>query len=205
VVAAETRLLAGVLDDVFGFELLQLGSWGQTRDFLARARTRRQTVLDEAPLPGVVDVVGRCASLPLQSHSVDAVLLPHTLEFAADPHRVVAEAHRVLTGEGQLIILGFRPWSLWGLRAALQRGLPAGFRQLLPERRLRDWLAVLGYEVLGVHHYLRRGPLDPQPAGGYLIRARKRLYTMTPIRPRLALGRRKVVGALVEPTTRNPS
>jgi SAM-dependent methyltransferase len=197
VIEAETQLLAGVLDDVFGFELLQLGSWGQTRALMARSRTRRQTLLDEAPLPGVVDIVGRCGSLPLQSHSVDAVLLPHTLEFAADPHTVLREAHRVLTGEGQLLILGFRPWSLWGLRAPVH--------QLLPERRVRDWLAVLGYEIVGAHHYLRRGPLDPRPAGGYLIRARKRLFTLTPLRPRLLRGRRQAVGGLVEPTTRNPS
>jgi len=189
VVETEVRLLEGVLDDVFGFELLQLGAWGRTRALMARSRTRRQTLLAEEPLPGVVDVVGRCGALPLQSHSVDAVLLPHTLEFAADPHRVIREAHRVLTGEGQLIILGFRPWSLWGLRASV--------RQLLPERRVRDWLAVLGCEVIGIHRYLRWG--------AYLIRARKRLYTPTPIRPRLGRSRPQVVGALVEPTTRNRS
>lgn len=184
--AAESQLLAGVLDDVFGFELLQLGSWGQTRAPLARSRTRRQTLLGESLLPGVVDVVGRCGSLPLQSHSVDAVLLPHTLEFAADPHTVIREAHRVLTGEGQLLILGFRPWSLWGLRAVLPGGMPEGFRQLLPDRRLRDWLAVLGCEVLEVRRHRR---------GCYLIRACKRLYTPTPLRPQPARGRREALGA----------
>lgn len=184
--AAESQLLSGVLDEVFGYELLQLGSWGQTRDLFSRARTRRQTVLDESALPGVVDVVGRCGSLPLQAHSMDAVLLPHTLEFAANPHTVIREAHRVLTGEGQLLILGFRPWSFWGLRAVLHRGMPQGFRQLLPDQRLRDWLAVLGCEVVGVHRY--------RP-GGYLIRARKRLYTPTPLRPQPVTGRREALGA----------
>ncbi|MEN9704841.1 MAG: hypothetical protein RLZZ393_720 [Pseudomonadota bacterium] len=189
-------MLEGVLDDVFGFELLQLGSWGGSRALLSRSRTRRQTLLAEQPLPGVVDVVGRCGALPLQSHGVDAVLLPHTLEFAADPQSVIREAHRVLTGEGQLLIVGFRPWSLWGLRALFRRGLPEGFRQVLPERRVRDWLSVLGFELLA--------PGGPRPPGGYLIRARKRLYTMTPIRPR-ARARQQSVGALAEPTTRNPS
>ncbi|MEY4760172.1 MAG: hypothetical protein RLZZ200_28 [Pseudomonadota bacterium] len=192
--AAESQLLSGVLDEVFGYELLQLGSWGNTRSLLDRARTRRQTILGESTFPGVVDVVGRCGALPLQSHSVDAVLLPHTLEYAADPRTVIREAHRVLTGEGQLLVLGFRPWSLWGLRAVLPRGMPQGFRQLLPDRRIRDWLAVLGCEVVGIHRYLRRGPLDPRPAGGYLIRARKRLYTPTPIRPIAVRGQAEAIG-----------
>jgi hypothetical protein len=37
-------------------------------------------------------------------------------------------------------------------------------------------------------------------AGGYLLKARKRVYTLTPIRPRWRL-RPKVVGGLIEPTT----
>jgi hypothetical protein len=51
--------------------------------------------------------------------------------------------------------------------------------------------------------YLRRG-LNPLPAGAYLLKARKRVYTLTPIRPRF---REKpgVLGGLVKPTTRSPS
>ncbi|MEP7311102.1 MAG: methyltransferase domain-containing protein [Pseudomonadota bacterium] len=217
-IAAETQLLSAVLDDVFGLELLQLGRWGGTRELLSASRTRRQTIVSEHAAGGPVDVLGRLAALPVQRDSVDAVLLPHTLEFEADPQAVVREADRVLTGEGQLIILGFRPWSLWGLRAAAASdGFPPGLRQILPEGRLRDWLALLGYEVVLSRHYLysrpwqgsarsgqrrvlRRGLFNPLPAGAYLIKARKHIYTLTPIRPRQR-ERRKLIGGLVEPTT----
>lgn len=221
--AAEAQLLGGVLDDVFGLELLQLGDWGAaSRELLQHSRTRRQTVVAAGAAAGAVDLVARLTALPVQSATVDAVLLPHALEFESDPHTVVREAHRVLTGEGQLIILGFRPWSLWGLRASASRsGFLPGLAQLLPERRVCDWLTLLGYEVVLKRHYLysrpwqrgtgngqrrilRRGLLNPLPAGAYLIKARKHVYTMTPIRPRLR-ERRKVLGGLVEPTTRNPS
>jgi SAM-dependent methyltransferase len=217
--AAETELLGGVLDDVFGLELLQLGGWGASRALLQASRTRRQTVIAPDACVGCVDMVGRLCALPVQSGSVDAVLLPHTLEFETDPQAVVREADRVLTGEGQLIILGFRPFSLWGLRAAASRtSFPPGLRQMLPESRLRDWLVLLGYEVVLSRHYLfsrpwqrgsepnqrrilRRGLLNPLPAGAYLIKARKHVYTMTPIRPRLR-EKRRLLGGLVEPTTR---
>ena len=45
--------------------------------------------------------------LPFEAQSVDLLVMPHTLEFTSDPHRLLREAERVLMPEGQLIILGF--------------------------------------------------------------------------------------------------
>lgn len=219
--AAEAELLAGVLDDVFGLELLQLGSWGPPRALLGASRTRRQTIVDEFAEPGAVDLRARLTALPIRRDCVDAVLLPHTLEIEPDPQAVVREADRVLTGEGQLIVVGFRPFSLWGLRAAASRsGFPPGFRRLLPEARVRDWLGLLGYEVVQSHRFLysrpwersvepgarrglRRGLFNPLPAAAWVLKARKHVYTMTVIRPRLR-ERTRVIGRL-EPTTRTRS
>ena len=212
-------MLRGMLDDVFGLELLQLGSWGASRELLSASRTRRQSVIS-ACSEGEVDVVASLAALPIQTASVDALLLPHTLEFEADPHAIVREADRVLTGEGQLIILGFGPISLWGLRAAASRqGFPPGLQQILGPGRVRDWLSLLGYEVVLQRRYLycrpwaqdsgnarrilRRGLLNPLPAAGWLIKARKHVYRMTPLRHRFFRERRRVFGVLPEPTTRN--
>ena len=220
--AAESELLGEALEDVFGWELLQVGAWGGSRELLAGSRTRNQTVVAAPGFPGGADIVGRPSQLPITSDSIDAVLLPHTLEFAADPYAIVREVDRVLVGEGNLLVLGFRPWSLWGLRARGSRtGFPPSLRRVLPERRVRDWLVLLGYEVVASQRYLfcspwgsglssgeetarilRRGLTHPLPASAYLLKARKRVYTMTPIRPRF---RQKpaVVGGLVKPTTRS--
>lgn len=219
---AESELLGEALEDVFGWELIQVGAWGAGRELLCGSRTRRQTVIAQPGLTVGADVIAWPAQLPVTSDSVDAVLLPHTLEFASDPYAIVREVDRVLTGEGQLLVLGFRPWSTWGLRARLSRsGFPPGMRRVLSEKRVRDWLVLLGYEVVATRHYLFRGPwrgahphegtgrylrrgLSPLPAGAYLVKARKRVYTLTPIRPRF---REKpgVLGGLVKPTTRSPS
>jgi hypothetical protein len=40
------------------------------------------------------------------------------------------------------------------------------------------------------------------PGGAYLLKARKRVYTLTPIRPR-ARDKAAVIGGLVKPTTRS--
>ena len=167
---------------------------------------------------------GRLSQLPIANGAVDAVLLPHTLEFETDPFAVVREADRVLAGEGHMLVLGFRPFSLWGFRSrAISRGYPPGLRRMLGARRVADWLELLGYDVGLTRNYLftppwgsvtshpdqpsgllRRGWIKPWPAGAYLIKARKRVYTRTPIRPKTR-ERPQTIGGLVKPTTRSSS
>jgi SAM-dependent methyltransferase len=98
-------------------------------------------------------------ALPFANASLDLVVLPHALELASDPHRTLREVERVLVPEGRVVILGFNPLSLWGLRQQLGRWRrqlwPGSARGLfLPSageflryRRLRDWLRLLGFEV----------------------------------------------------------
>ena len=224
VLQAESELMVEALDDVFGWELLQLGLWGHRGALLSGCRTRRHAVVANEPARSAdVDVGARLSQLPVANGAVDAVLLPHTLEFETDPFAVVREADRVLAGEGHLIVLGFRPWSLWGFRSrAISRGYPPGLRRMLGARRVADWLELLGYDVGLTRNYLftppwggvaprkgepspllRRGWIKPWPAGAYLLKARKRVFTLTPIRPRSR--ERQTIGALVKPTTRTSS
>lgn len=211
---AETLLLDDALADCFGWETLQVGAWGEGRALMRGARTRSRGVFAAERDRGA-DVITRLSQLPVASDSVDAVILPHTLEFEADPYGVLREVDRVLAGEGKLLVLGFAPWSLWGLRAAVtRRGFPPGLRRTVSQRRLRDWMAVLGYDLLETRQYLfelpwgeprdgaqsvRRG-LHPLPAGAYILKARKRMHALTPLRPRLR-ERRAVLGGLVEPSS----
>ena len=221
--AAESELLGEALEDVFGWELLQIGAWGGSRELLRRCRTRSQSLIAAPGIACGADIIARPSLLPVTSDCVDAALLPHTLEFASDPYAVLREVDRVLVGEGQLLVLGFRPWSLWGVRARWSRsGFPPGMRRVLSERLLREWLVLLGYEVVAAQRYLylspwsrglakgestgrmlRPGLTYPLPAGGFLLKARKRMYTLTPIRGRAFRDKPAVIGGLVKPTTRS--
>lgn len=203
----ERRVVAGALEDVFGPQLLQIGEWGKRGEFFQAARTQRQAVVSEHCVPLVtqngcrpVDICSRPTELAIASDSIDAVFLPHTLEFESDPYTVLREVDRVLVGDGKLLVLGFNPLSAWGLRHRLaRRGLPPGIERLLSERRLRDWLALLSFEVTDVQHYFFQLP-RPLPASAYLLKAHRRVYTLTPIKPRWR-EKRNLVGGL-EPTTR---
>jgi SAM-dependent methyltransferase len=223
VFALERKLVSEALQHVFGWQILQIGQWGDAHGLLAEARTQRRGVVasDVAAQQALLAIRSRTDQLAITSDSVDAVLLPHTLEHEPDPHEVLREVERILSGDGQLIVLGFRPFSGWGARHILTRlGYPPGTERLISEWRLRDWLKLLGFEVTDARRYLFTWPWGsaaprgqrffetlgerawPLFAGAYLLKARKRVYSMTPIRPRWR-ARPQVVGGLIKPTTRN--
>jgi len=227
VYALERKHVAEALTQVFGWQLLQIGNWGDDHGLLNEARTQHKAVLsrawraDPAVESNAVSIVqSRTDALGIASDSVDAVFLPHTLECEPDPHAVLREVERVLMGDGHLIVLGFRPLSMWGMRHLMARdGFPPGTERLLGERRLRDWLKLLGFEIVDAHRYLFTWPWGraapgaerflevvgerawPIFAGGYLLKARKRVYAMTPVRFRWRK-RSQAVGGLIEPATR---
>ena len=215
--SAERREVAAALEDVFGNQFLQIGHWGPRATFLPYARTPRRALIAEPRASG--DLISHASQLPILSQSVDAVLLPHTLEFEPEPQSVIREVDRILVGEGQVLILGFEPLGTWVARHSLAReGFPPGLVATLSRRRLRDWLTLLGFDVVGTRRFLHTLPLaslestalsrglerlgrqlDGRFGSAYLLKARKRVYTLTPIRPRrrpLA----KLVGARAEPT-----
>jgi SAM-dependent methyltransferase len=225
VLREESLLARHALDDVFGFELLQVGAWGSASHLLAAARTQHTTLLSHRPAAGVT-LCAPLTSLPFASDSIDAILLPHTLELVEDPYAVLREAERVLCAEGCLLICGFNPWSGWGARRLFgeffgRPPFPPQTRRLLAERRLRDWMALLDFEVADVYGYLGSLPiagrlrlksdaavLDPTyrpraalTAGGYLLKARKRVQTLTLVRPKRRVRQRVLVPA-AEPTSK---
>jgi SAM-dependent methyltransferase len=177
----------------------------------------------ERPASGAA-LLSEAASLALQSDSVDVMLLPHTLEFAPEPHEVLREAARVLTGEGELVVLGIEPFGVWSLRNAFTRGgCPPGICRTISATRLSDWLKLVGFEVGPPERYLyappiaslgaarARGVLErmgrrawPRFSGAYLLHARKRVHSMTPVRLRKRL-RTAVIGGLAEPAARRVS
>ena len=98
--------------------------------------------------------------LPFPGDSMDLVVLHHTQDFSPHPHQVLREAARVLRGGGNLLLTGFNPLSLWGIRKLVSRSRsgPWGGRFLLPGR-MEDWLTLLDFEVEDRHCRFFRPPL----------------------------------------------
>ena len=219
----ESRIVEEALDGLFGEECLQLGLWGEPKTFLRFARTQRTACIasplnvlqSEAP-----SAYGRMHRLPIAADSIDTVILPHTLDFSGRQHEILREIHRVLRSDGQLIILGFKPGGLWGLRRLIPgAGLPPHVHNLISDRQLSDWLKLLDLRIHGMTRYFFRWPLTgihvaqsslweergqrwwPEFAACYMLTAQKRVFTLTPVKKQWRTGP-KVVGSLADPTTR---
>lgn len=198
--ARERAYFDQTVADVFGFNALQLGLPGC--DFLRASRIPFRL---HAGLAGAVGLRADFRELPIASNSADLVILPHALEFSEEPHQILREVARILMPEGHVVIAGFNPWSLWGLRrpwnAAAADAPWCGRFINLP--RLKDWLALLGFEVatgkmccyappLSQEKWLRRFQFMEAagdrwwPIGGgvYFVQAIKRVRGMRLIIPR---------------------
>ena len=97
--------------DVFGYNAIQVGF--PQHDFL---RTNRMPLQFCTGAEEGVSLLAAPDFLPIESNSIDLILLPHILEFNLNPHQILREVQRVLMAEGHVIICGFNPRSLWGVR-----------------------------------------------------------------------------------------
>jgi SAM-dependent methyltransferase len=160
------QAMQGLLEKTFGYHILQMGITRAQPLFEGSSINHRIYASHESG--GAVSLVCEPEELPLESDSVDAVIAHHSLEFAAHPHQVLRELQRVLRSQGQLLIVGFNPYSLSGIgnyargfsrRPLWQRHHPVS------ERRLTDWLHLLGCEVQNSHRLYTLPPF-----GGARIR-----------------------------------
>lgn len=223
-ISQEARLVEEAFDGLFGEQCLQLGVWGEANGFLRFARTQRVGIVCDRAPEGPCDVpyaVGQLHRLPVTDDSVDVVFLPHTLDYSDErSHAILREADRVLTPHGHLVVLGFKPGGLWGLRRLVPGAeLPPGAGAPISDRKLSDWLQLLDMRIQGITRYFFRWPLPgnrrpsspaweargrrfwPELAACYMLTAQKRVVTFTPVRKPWR-PRREVVGGIAEPTTR---
>lgn len=155
--------------------------------------------------PAIPEGVAVCDAdeLPFPGDSMDLVILHHTADFSPHPHQVLREASRVLRGEGAILLIGFNPLSLWGVRKLLSRtrGGPWGGRFLM-KSRMEDWLRLLDFSVESSRSCFYRLPMQKAvieqqmsalesvcgngilPVGAYYcILAKKRVCSRIPRRP----------------------
>lgn len=183
----EQALLDPVVQDVFGYHALQLGMpWA---DLLRESRIAKRAMVDRQR----GDICAEPEQLPFPDRSIDLLVLPHVLEFSPHPHAVLREANRVLMPEGRLLILGFNPFSLWGLRRLGAQAYP-WLGRYIGVSRLHDWLKLLDLEVEGGSFCAYTPPLRseaslarwafmekagdrwwPGAGGAYLLQAVKRV------------------------------
>ena len=196
--AREQAYFDQTVADIFGFYALQIGL--PEARFLAASRIPSRWCVDYDP---PADVVADPHWLPFSDNAVDLIVLPHALEFTDDPHQMLREAHRVVRPEGQIVIAGFNPFSLFGAKRYFGREqAPPWNGGFIALYRVKDWLTLLGFDVVGgrldcyVPPFARERWIERSaffekagdrwwPIGGgvYFLRATKRVHGMSIITP----------------------
>lgn len=208
--AAEQGLYDQAVVDLFGFNALQMGA--VQMDLLRNSRIAHRYASSEFLLAdGHADLCCEDDFLPFENASLDLLLLPHRLEFSSRPHQTLREAERVMMPEGHLLISGFNPFSTWGAVSGIKKLLCKSERctpefpwngRFIGLARLKDWLALLGFEVISVEMCCHVPPFEqdawhkrfgfmeklgadwlPVMGGVYFIVAKKRVAGMTLLKP----------------------
>jgi SAM-dependent methyltransferase len=198
VLAREQAYFDQTVADIFGFYALQIGL--PEAPFLAQSRIPSRWTLDYDP---PAEVIADAHYLPFGESSIDLIVMPHALEFTDDPHQMLREAYRVIRPEGQIVIAGFNPFSLFGAKRYFGRAqTPPWNGNFIALYRVKDWLTLLGFDVVGGRLDLYAPPFTrekwlershffesagdrwwPIAGGVYYLRATKRVHAMRVLMP----------------------
>lgn len=193
----------------FGYHLVRLGNLSN------------QIQLENCPIKHKVNIspnvqnhtgiIAKPTDLPLAAKSVDTFLLAHELDFSHDPHQILREVDRTIMPNGYLVLTGFNPFSLCGLAKYLpiNKGNVLHEARFFSYPRVKDWLQLLGFEVIETKHLLfnelffQRRLHEPSKwntwchqhfsmlTSMYVIVARKREIPLSMIKPKWKQTRRK--------------
>ncbi|AOM42710.1 class I SAM-dependent methyltransferase [Xenorhabdus hominickii] len=179
----------------FGFHLVKIGNLSAEID-------SRSCLISHQVNVGLhgenMNVIADPHHLPFEAKSVDACLLAHMLTYSADPHWLLREVDRIMIDDGWLILSGFNPVSLLGVRDMISPIVrrKSHNAQMFSMLRQWDWLRLLNYEII---HHANFHVLPWQGGQGFcnrtlsifgclnVIIARKRTIplTLNPMRPAL--------------------
>jgi SAM-dependent methyltransferase len=177
--------------------ILQIGSLGWESEFIDCSLYQKYCILDNKS-EGCAEAMKVCArsfKLPIQSETIDLVLLPHLLEFDTHRFQTMREIERVLKPEGEVVIFNFNLLNIWiRLHFLWDIKMSESWRGYFISRsRITDWLKLLNFEITSTSEFTLDSILTTAErfkfgkrsffAMAYAVRAVKRQYTLIPLTP----------------------
>ena len=229
--AAEKNFLPHLISQYYGNQAILIGTPRQHVLLNASAIPNRYLL---TPLlnPGhhhhIQTIESTLHELPVASGSIDLVVLPHILEYIDNPRQLLAEACRIIKPEGHIIICGFNPYSLWGLKKLWAKNDTIPWSgNFIPSSAIKKWLGFADFELVKQTTLLFRPPINHEstyhkfkfmdwlgrklhlPFGGvYTLVAQAKVIPLTPIKLRwqqkLSDVKLRSIG-MPKPTARNQS
>jgi SAM-dependent methyltransferase len=208
----EQEALNSFLPFLKGFYLVQLGLVGvydlkcaspiMQRIFVGREENSRiSNNLVEANF----------SDLPFQYESVDCFLLPHTLEYTQNPENLINQLYNILIPGGRLVILGFNPFSFFGLTKLVKsaKNIPWSGK-LYRVGQVKSLLRAYGFTIDNIKLLGYKPPFNREPGGKffltrwrsiYLFIAQKKAQAVTPLKKKIFVEKIPVASGFPEPST----
>jgi len=176
---------------------LQIGGLDWEQHFVDCSLYRNFVILDDKSrgCDGALKVSAKAYNLPIQTESMDLVIIPHLLEFDAQRFRTMREVHRVLKPGGELVILSFNPMSLYvRFQFLWDKKLGESWRaHFMSRARVSDWLKLLNFELINTAEFgldtftITHGEFASATKSwfsmAYGLKAVKRQYSLIPLTP----------------------
>ncbi len=215
---SEKQHIDKVCQDLFGPYLLQMSMLPD--EVLCEADNFSQR-LGVGPISGDhIHSLARETQIPLAHESIDLAVVHHMMEYSQAPHQFLQELTRIIKPSGYIVIIGFNPWSMLGLRS-LSRVLSKHQHwqnHAISARRISDWLRLMNFTICDIqygfhqlpfnlsikNHLFNRATFFLQAilryfGGFYLVVAKKEVAPLTPSTDYL-LSIRKSMIPLMEPS-----
>jgi len=219
----ETNHLSKWLASIVGEHLLQIGGPSDMQ-LVKSAHVAHKTYLSTqfSTSSHSAGIQTNLEELPILPNSIDVVVLAHLLEFSDSPLHLLQEIYHVLAPGGQVIILAFNPFSLWGLSrfSRGKRGFPWS-GNFYSSWKIKRWLRKIGYSIIAskslcfrptvhdAHQCKRLRYMEslgqycfPGFGAATFIVAQKKEIAMTPVKAKWWERKVKVRNGYAEPTTR---
>jgi SAM-dependent methyltransferase len=142
-----------------GNNLLQLGNCGKN-PWLSLFKFKNLWITSTNNHCRSNSMLAESDQLPFDRNSIDYIIAPLTLEFSLDNDRLLNEIDRVLKPMGYVIFLDINPFSLWGLKFALQSYFESKYLHLTSFFKLQNAMEARGYQQCFLKHFYFIPPIQ---------------------------------------------
>jgi SAM-dependent methyltransferase len=222
--------ISPLLAEIFGYHALLYSTKAKklvdenlsVRHSFILANESQSNVENEQP-----SILCRYTELPLSSDTIDLIVIPEVLQQAQFPHQILREVERTLIPEGHIILLveNVFSWQSMKNRILIFIAEPHFKTRVISRSRISDWFRLLGLEICreipvstSVDYSTDLQNKSKQRKNNwlenfadlrkiffssyYIILAKKKVSTLTPIRSSWRSNRKLVNPRFAEPSVR---